>query len=123
MLELLKAGTFSTSPMGVYLETLKRRLKPLVLFDALCYLRLSCELSLRVKGLLMLRENELPVPPLDDATKASIDELRHLETSIGRVGMRALRPLISARRKFLWQLSLLEATAEESPAPTRRLET
>jgi RsiW-degrading membrane proteinase PrsW (M82 family) len=115
MLELLDAGTFSKSPMGVYLETLKRRLKPIVLFDVFCYLRLSCELSLRVKGLLMLRENELPVPPLDEATKANIDELRHLEKSIGRVGMRALQPLISARRKFLWQLGLLEATAEESP--------
>ena len=111
MLDLLTTGTFSTSPAGAYLETVKHRFEPLMRFDALCYLRLSCELSLRAKGLLMLRENELPVPPLDDATRANLDELRHLETTIGAAGLRVLRPLMNASGKSLWQLILLESTA------------
>ena len=111
MLELLDSGTFATSPAGTYLDAIKRRFDPLILFDALCYLRLSCELSLRAKGLLMLREHELPVPPLDDATRATIAELHHLARNIGRAGLRALGPLLATRRKFRWQLSLLESTA------------
>ena len=110
MLELLSTGALSTSPTGQYLEAIKHGFSPLMRFDALCYLRLACELSLRAKGVLMLRENGFPVPPLDEATRASIDELRHLEGNIGAAGLRVLRPLLHARGKDLWQLVLLEST-------------
>ena len=116
MLDLLSTGAFSASPAGQYLEAIKQNFSPLMRFDALCYLRLSCELSLRAKGLLMLRENDFPVPPLDDATRASLDELRHLEKNIGAAGLRVLRPLFKASGKDLWQLFLLESTATRAAA-------
>jgi RsiW-degrading membrane proteinase PrsW (M82 family) len=114
MLDLLNTGAFSTSPAGRYLETIKQNFSPMMRFDALCYLRLSCELSLRAKGLLMLRENGFTVPPLDDTTRASLDELRHLEKNIGAAGLRVLRPMFKASGKDLWQLLLLESTATGS---------
>jgi protease PrsW len=113
MLDLLNTGTFSASPAGQYLETVKQNFSPMMRFDALCYLRLSCELSLRAKGLLMLRENGFPVPPLDPATRASLVELHHLERNIGTAGLRILRPLSKGSGKDLWQLFLLESTAAQ----------
>ena len=58
----------------------------------LCYLRLHCELALRAKGVLMLRESGFDEPPLDDELKAQIEELRYLERSLGKSGQLALRP-------------------------------
>ena len=52
----------------------------------LCYLRLHVELALRAKGLLLLRESGFAVQPLDDETRAQIDELRYLERSLGKTG-------------------------------------
>jgi RsiW-degrading membrane proteinase PrsW (M82 family) len=113
LLSLLNTGALSTSPAGRYLETIKHRFNPMLRFDALCYLRLSSELSLRVKGLLMLREYELPIPPLDDATRATLVEVRHLEKTIGSTGLRALTPLLKTRGKERWQRALLESLIDE----------
>ena len=41
--------------------------------------------------------------------KASLAELRYLEGSIGKTGLRALRPLLRMSPKDLWQLYLLKA--------------
>ncbi|HET9823295.1 MAG TPA: PrsW family glutamic-type intramembrane protease [Burkholderiaceae bacterium] len=108
-LAALHSGQFADSPAGRYLATLKRSFDGPVVADVLCYLRLHTELAMRAKGLLMLRENGLPVPALDDATRSSLDELRYLEKSIGRAGLRALRPLLPLSLKDLRQIHLLGA--------------
>jgi hypothetical protein len=69
---------------------------------------LHCELALRAKGVLMLRESGFEAPPLDDDTKAQIQELHYLERSIGKAGEIALRPIVLATGKDLWQLQWLE---------------
>jgi RsiW-degrading membrane proteinase PrsW (M82 family) len=106
-LAMLDSGHFSESPAGQYLHTLRRMLDGPVLADALCWLRLRTELALRAKGRLMLRENGLPVPPLDAETRARLDELRYVEKSLGRTGLRALRPLLPMGLKDAKQLDLL----------------
>ena len=73
----------------------------------LCLLRLHGELALRAKGVLLLRESGLEVPPLDEATRDKLAELDQLERSIGKTGMLMLRPLMMATGKDLWQLHLL----------------
>ena len=78
-----------------------------VVADMLCYLRLHVELALRAKGLLMLRESGFGEQPLDDETRAQIEELHYLERSLGRTGQLALRPLVVATSKDLWQLKWL----------------
>lgn len=108
LLELIGGGSFAASPPGRYLASLRRSLPGALLADALCYLRLYTELSLRAKGILMMRENGFEPPPADEETRAKFTELRYLEKSIGATGLRALRPVLKLRRRELWQLYMLE---------------
>jgi len=108
LLELISSGSFAASPPGRYLASLQRSLPGALLADALCYLRLYTELSLRAKGILMLRENGLDPPPADEETRAKFAELRYLEKTIGATGLRALRPVLKMRQRELWQLYMLE---------------
>ena len=103
MLELINAGSIADSPVGRYLHTLRDRFKGPLLADVLCYLRLYTELSLRAKGLLMMRENGFEIE-LSEEARASVAELRYLEASIGKTGVRALQPLLRISPKDLWQL-------------------
>ena len=109
MLELIGSGRFPDSPPGRYLASLKRGLHGALIADALCYLRPYTELSLRAKGVLMMRENGYAPRGVDDETRAKFAELRYLEQSIGATGLSALRPLLGMRHKELWQLYMLEA--------------
>ncbi len=79
------------------------------LADMLCLLRLHGELALRAKGILLLRESGMEEPPLDEETQDKLAELTHLERAIGRTGMLALRPLMMATGKDMWQLKLLKS--------------
>ena len=105
-LALIHSGRLAGSPLGRYLGTLQAKLEGPVVADLLCYLRLFSELALRAKGLLMLQENGFAVE-LDDETRAKLDELRYLEGSIGRTGLRALQPVLAGGRREVWQLTLL----------------
>ncbi|MEO8305443.1 MAG: PrsW family glutamic-type intramembrane protease [Betaproteobacteria bacterium] len=106
MLASINSGSFSDSPVGQYLHTLKSTLKGPVVADVLCYLRLYTELALRAKGILMMRENGFDVP-IDDETRAKFAEMRYLEQSIGRTGLLAIQPMLHMSHKDLWQLYML----------------
>ena len=56
ILEVLYSGEFPNSRIGKYLTSLQQRFPGEIVVDMLCYLRLHKELSLRAKGLLMMRE-------------------------------------------------------------------
>ena len=106
-LEAISTGTFLDSPSGRYLQALRERFKGEQLADMLCYLRVHGELAVRAKGLLLLRETGMPEPPLDHETRGRLAELAQLERAIGKTGMLALRPLMMATGKEIWQLTLL----------------
>lgn len=106
MLALINSGRLTDSPLGRYLHTLKDKFRGPVVADLLCYLRLTTELALRAKGVLMMRESGFEVP-VDEATREKFAELRYLESSIGRTGMVALHPLLHMSHKDLWQLYML----------------
>jgi hypothetical protein len=108
LIETINAGEFLDSHAGRYLHSLQDRFDGPVLADMLCYLRVHCELALRAKGVLMLRESGFEEPPLDDEIKAQIEELRYLERSLGKSGQLALRPILMATGKDLWQLQWLQ---------------
>ncbi len=107
LLESINRGTFLDSHAGRYLQTLREYFHGEALADMLCCLRLNGELALRAKGVLLLRESGLEEPPLDAETREKLTELAQLERAIGRSGMLALRPLMIATGKDLWQLTLL----------------
>jgi len=107
LLELINAGKFLDSHAGRYLQSLRERFRGEDLADMLCYLRLHGELALRAKGILLLRESGLEEPPLDEEIRGKLAELGQLERAIGKAGILALRPLMLATGKNLWQLTLL----------------
>jgi len=108
--ELLKAvhtGQVGETPAGQYLKTLRNRFSPEVIVDMMCLLRLGAELAIRAKGVLMMREAGFDAPP-DPSVKAKLEELQYLEKSIGKTGLRALKPFLHTDRRDLWQLTMLE---------------
>ena len=88
------------------IDTLRRRFQGPVVADLLCYLRLHTELALRAKGVLMMRENGFDMP-VDDATRDKFAELDYLESSIGKTGLLALKPMLHMSHRDLWQLHML----------------
>jgi RsiW-degrading membrane proteinase PrsW (M82 family) len=106
-LELINSGRFAGSPAGRYLHALKDRFEGPVVADLLCYLRMHIELSLRAKGVLLMRESGFD-PQVDEATRAAFGELRYLGKSVGRTGLRAIRPMLGMTGKELWQLHMLD---------------
>jgi RsiW-degrading membrane proteinase PrsW (M82 family) len=106
MLELINSGRFADSPAGRYLHALKGKFEGALVADLLCYLRLHTELSLRAKGILLMRENGFDAP-VDPATRDAFTEMRYLEKSIGRTGVLAIQPMLGMSHKDLWQLYML----------------
>jgi len=107
LLESIQTGTFLDSNSGRYLQSLRDRFRGEDLADMLCCVRLHSELALRAKGVLLLRESGMEELPIDAETREKLAELAQLERAIGRTGVLALRPLIMATGKEIWQLTLL----------------
>ncbi len=107
VLRAVRTGQMSATPAGKYLTTLRHLYPPEAIVDMLCLLRLRAELGIRAKGVLMAREAGFEAAP-DPTLKAKFEELRYLEQSIGRTGMRALKPFLHTSTRDLWQLNLLD---------------
>jgi hypothetical protein len=104
-LEQILSGEVVTTRVGHYLSQLRTRFPGVVVADMLCLLRVELELSLRAKGLLLARSAGLELPP-DVEVQENLNELRYLERTIGRVGMLALKPLLSGKER--WERELLK---------------
>ncbi len=106
LLELINSGEFSSSKVGLYLNSLKEKFEGPVVVDLLCYLRLHTELSIRAKGLMMMRESGF-MDKTGEETKAKLEELKFLETSIGTTGFLAIKPFMQMSQEDLWQFYML----------------
>lgn len=106
LLELINSGELSISNVGQYLHSLKEKFEGPVVVDLLCYLRLHTELSIRAKGLLMMRESGF-ANKTGEETRAKLEELKFLESSIGTTGLLAIKPFLRMSQKDLWQLYML----------------
>jgi hypothetical protein len=90
----------------MYLHSLKEKFRGEVVADLLCYLRLHVELSIRAKGLLMMRESGFE-NKTGEETRAKLEEMKYLEGSIGATGKLAVKPFLQMSRKDLWQFYML----------------
>ena len=106
LLQMINSGEFSTSNVGLYLNSLKEKFEGPIVADVLCYLRLHTELSIRAKGLLMLRESGFE-NKTGEETKAKLKELTYLEGSIGTTGKLAIKPFMAMSQKDLWKFYML----------------
>lgn len=115
IVESIVSGRALETRLGGYLRSLQARFPGEVVADMLCLVRLQAELSIRAKGLLLAREAGLDAPVGDDV-RASLRELRYLESSIGRTGRLALKPLLRESARNSWQVFLLEEAGGGKPA-------
>jgi RsiW-degrading membrane proteinase PrsW (M82 family) len=109
LLRAMRAGQVGATPVGEYLTAVRSRFEPEVIVDMMCLLRLRAELAIKAKGILMMREAGFDAEP-DPSLKATFDELRYLERSIGRTGMLALTPFLHTSTRDLWELTMLDRT-------------
>ncbi|HTT67357.1 MAG TPA: PrsW family glutamic-type intramembrane protease [Gemmatimonadales bacterium] len=107
LLRVIRSGQVSLTPVGTYLKTLRNTFSAEVIVDMMCLLRLRAELAIRAKGVLMMREAGFEAAP-DPTVKNKLEELRYLETNIGRTGLRALHPFLHTSTRDLWQLSVID---------------
>ena len=106
LLRMINRGELLSSPLGRHFMLLRSHFEGAALADMLCVLRVHAELSMRAKGLLVMKEMGLEVE-LDEETRSRMQELQMLENSLGPTGMLAIRPLLAVTGKDLWQLQLL----------------
>ena len=106
LLRVMRSGQVSQTPVGKYLLTVRSSFPPEAIVDMMCLLRLHAELAIRAKGVLMMREVGFEAEP-DPAVKDKLEELKYLEKSIGKTGLRALKPFIHTSTRDLWQLTVL----------------
>ena len=107
LIETLNSGQFTSSPAGQYLQSLREHFAGPVMADMVCVLRIHAELSLRAKGLLMMREAGFAVQR-DAEIDEKLIELRYLQKSIGRTGALAIDPILQTTAQDVWQLQMLE---------------
>jgi hypothetical protein len=107
LLEMILTGQLSETNVGKYLKTVKDLFPAEVVFDLLCLLRLQLELAIRAKGILLMREAGFDVSS-DPGVKEKFEELRFLEKSVGKTGLRAISPFLRTGTRDLWQLTMLE---------------
>jgi len=107
LLRVMRAGQVSDTPVGSFLKGLRTSYPPEVIVDMMCLLRLRAELGIRAKGILLMREAGFEAEP-DPSLRAKLEEVRYLEQSIGRSGMRALKPFVHTSTQDLWQINLLD---------------
>jgi hypothetical protein len=106
LLDVIHTGDFVGSKVGLYLQSLKQHFPGELVADMLCYLRLHLELSMRAKGMLLMRESGFQLEP-DPEIRAGLEEMDYLAKRIGPTGRLAMSPFVRMSGKELWQLSLL----------------
>ncbi len=113
LLKLIISGGISETRVGEYLAALKERFEGTVVADMLCLIRIRVELSVRAKGILMMREAGFKVKP-DPSTGPKFAEMDYLEENIGRTGLIAIDPIHKWSGRDLWQLNMLDVSGAKS---------
>jgi hypothetical protein len=106
LLEMVISGDIDSNRIGKYLLSLKTKFPGEVVADMLGLLRLHLELSVRAKGILLLRQTGFRAAA-DPEIKEKFEELRYLEKSIGATGQLAILPFLHTSSRDLWQLYML----------------
>ncbi len=93
LLEMITTGTLSETRIGTYLHSLETRFPAGTVADMLCYLRVYLELSIKAKGVLLMREAGFEIGA-DPDVRDQLAELAYLEKTIGKTGIRTLIPCL-----------------------------
>ena len=106
LLQRIYEDRLDDTRIGRYLEELKSHFAPAVVADMLCLIRVHVELSIKAKGILLMKKAGFE-PPEDHSVERRFTELRYLEGTIGKTGLIALHPIFHMSSRDLWQLHML----------------
>lgn len=106
LLEAIDTGEVGGTKVGQYLTTLKESFPGEVVADMFCMLKLHLELSIRAKGILLMREHGFESPPEPDVAE-KFREIEYLEKSVGKTGMLAIKPFLHTSQRDLWQMYMV----------------
>jgi protease PrsW len=106
LLDQIDSGSFSETHAGKYILALENRFSGPILADMICMIKIHIELSIKAKGVILLRKGGLNVK-IDEEVKDKLEELKYLENSVGATGKMAVKPIFSQSTKDLWQLYML----------------
>lgn len=112
LMEQLDSNDFHATHAGQYLKALSERFDEAVITDMRRFLRIYTELSIRAKGTMLMRQHGME-PPFDPAIPASFEEMRELESRIGKTAMLAISPFLKIDRRDLWHLNALETDSSK----------
>lgn len=107
LLNLILDGQITKTKIGKYLFSLKSKFPGEIIVDMLCLLRIHLELSIKAKGILLLRDAGFKTE-IDPETKEKFKELKFLEKSISKTGKLAISPILHTSSRDLWELHMLE---------------
>lgn len=107
IIKMLNSREFKKTKLGIYLSQLQNIFDKEILLDIYCYIQLYTELSLKVKGKLLLNEAGWDALPVENVSQM-LNELNYLENNIGKTGLLALKPILKFNKKELWQLTFLK---------------
>jgi protease PrsW len=108
LLDQIDNGIFSETHAGKYILSLENKFSGPILADMICLIKLHIELSIKAKGVILLRKGGLTVK-IDEEVRDKLEELKYLEKSIGPTGKMAVSPIFSQSTKDLWQLYMLSS--------------
>ena len=110
LLRQIEHGNFTGCEAGRFLLDLKQVVAGSAAQDMVYYFHLHTELVLSAEQLLLAREQGLKVS-IDKEIIEKLTEFHGLEKSIGKAGMKALRPHLHFSHKELWEVHLLDDEA------------
>jgi protease PrsW len=116
LLDLVRSEHFAFTRFGQYLQELRSRFRGTVVADMFCLLRLQIELSVQAKAMLLARESGLELPVTSDLYD-SFREIEYLQSSIGRTGLLALKPLQVTSGRDQWHRYLLASGGAQPGVP------
>ncbi len=107
LLESITTGTFLNSPSRAAICRSWAGPLPGRGSGGYALLRCDCTVNWRYapRGVLMLRESGIDEAPIDAETRDKLAELAQLKRAIGKAGVLALRPLMMATGKDIWELT------------------
>jgi RsiW-degrading membrane proteinase PrsW (M82 family) len=106
LLDAIDTGVVSETKVGQYLRSLREKFPGELVADMLCMLRIHLELSIRAKGILLMREHGFK-PQEEPDIRDKFAELEYLEKSVGKTGMLAIKPFLHTTTRDLWQLHVI----------------
>ena len=107
LLEMIITGNIAETNIGNYFKSFQDKFRGEIIADMLCLVRIHVELSIRAKGILLMRSAGYDIP-IEASVREKFAELQYLRKSIGKTGQLAVAPFLHTSSRDLWQIHLLE---------------